>query len=109
MFIGAALFLYIGTAVWPDTPDGGFHLQRVRALAEALQAGVLYPRWFPDFSFGYGYPVLNYYAPGFYYPPALLVLLGFDVATAVRLTLAVLYAISALGMYVLLRLWVGLV
>jgi hypothetical protein len=103
LLAGAALFA--GLANWPDTPDGWLHLQRVRALAEALQAGVLYPRWFPDFSFGYGYPVLNYYAPGFYYGPALLVLGGLDVTTAVRLTLGLLFAVSALGMYLFLRLW----
>ena len=66
--VALPLALYAATASWPDTPDGLFHLQRVRALAEALRVGVLYPRWFPDFAFGYGYPVLNFYAPAFYYP-----------------------------------------
>lgn len=104
LLAGTALFW--GLTPWPATPDGWLHLQRVRALAEALQAGVLYPRWFPDFSFGYGYPVLNYYAPAFYYPPALLVVLGIDVTMAVRITLSLVYAVSAVGMYALLRLWV---
>ena len=104
LLAGTALFW--GLTPWPATPDGWLHLQRVRALAEALQAGVLYPRWFPDFSFGYGYPVLNYYAPAFYYPPALLVALGLDVTMAARITLSVVYAVSAMGMYALLRVWV---
>ena len=104
LLAGTALFW--GLTPWPASPDGWLHLQRVRALAEALQAGVLYPRWFPDFSFGYGYPVLNYYAPAFYYPPALLVTLGLDVTMAARITLSVVYAVSAVGMYALLRLWV---
>ena len=104
LLAGTALFW--GLTPWPATPDGWLHLQRVRALAEALQAGVIYPRWFPDFSFGYGYPVLNYYAPAFYYPPALLVALGLDVTQAARITLSVVYAVSAVGMYALLRLWV---
>ncbi|MFN8466858.1 MAG: 6-pyruvoyl-tetrahydropterin synthase-related protein [Caldilineaceae bacterium] len=104
LLAGTALFW--GLTPWPATPDGWLHLQRVRALAEALQAGVLYPRWFPDFSFGYGYPVLNYYAPAFYYPLALLVVLGLDVTMAARITLSAVYAVSAVGMYALLRLWV---
>lgn len=104
LLAGTALFW--GLTPWPATPDGSLHLQRVRALAEALQAGVIYPRWFPDFSFGYGYPVLNYYAPAFYYPPAILVALGLDVTMAARITLSVVYAVSAVGMYALLRLWV---
>lgn len=49
------------TNAWPSTThDGLIHMRRIRALADALRAGVLYPRWFPDYSFGYGYPVLNY-------------------------------------------------
>ncbi len=100
-----AIALYLLTAPWPDTPDGLFHLHRVRALAEALRLGVLYPRWFPDFAFGYGYPVLNFYAPLFYYPPALLHLAGLDVITAVRLTLAAFYALSGWAAYWLLRCW----
>ncbi len=100
-----ALLLYLLTITWPDTPDGLFHLHRVRALAEALRMGVLYPRWFPDFAFGYGYPVLNFYAPLFYYPPALLHLAGLDVITATRVTLAACYALSGWAAYVLLRYW----
>jgi hypothetical protein len=103
--VAAVLALFGATASWPDTPDGLFHLHRVRSLAEALQAGVLYPRWFPDFAFGYGYPVLNYYAPAFYYAPALLHLLGLDVLAATRLSLALWYGASALTMVALLRCW----
>ncbi len=101
-----ALALFLLTAPWPDTPDGLFHLHRVRALAEALRMGVIFPRWFPDFAFGYGYPVLNFYAPAFYYPPALLHLAGMDVITAVRVTLAAFYALSGWATYALLRRWI---
>lgn len=100
-----AVALFLLTAPWPDTPDGLFHLHRVRALAEALRMGVLTPRWFPDFAFGYGYPVLNFYAPLFYYPPALLHLAGLDLITAVRVSLAAWYALSGLAAYALLRCW----
>ncbi len=105
MAAAAALALYWGTSPWPDTPDGLFHLHRVRALAEALQMGVLLPRWFPDFAFGYGYPVLHYYAPAFYYLPALLHLTGVDLLTATRLALALWFGASALSMIALLRCW----
>ncbi len=105
LVVAAGISLYVVTWPWPDTPDGLFHLHRVRALAEALRWRVLYPRWFPDFSFGYGYPVLNFYAPGFYYPPAILYLLGVDILTATRITLAAFYALSGLAMYLLLRRW----
>lgn len=101
----AGLALFWKSAPWPHTPDGLFHLHRARALAEALRMGVLYPRWFPDFAFGYGYPVLNFYAPGFYYGPALLHLVGVDVITATRLSLAIWYGLSGLAAIALLRCW----
>jgi hypothetical protein len=99
----AALWLWFQTDPWPDTPDGLFHLHRSRALAEALRQGVLYPRWFPDFAFGYGYPVLNYYAPAYYYGPALLHLAGLTVVDGARLTLALCYGLSGLALYGALR------
>ncbi len=105
LFFLPALLLYALTAHWPDTPDGLFHLHRVRALAEAFHWGTLYPRWFPDFAFGYGYPVLNFYAPASYYPPALLVFLGVDILSATRVVLALAYALSGWITYRLLRQW----
>ncbi len=99
-----AAFITMARA-WPDTPDGLFHLQRVRALAEALKAGVFYPRWFPDFAFGHGYPVFQYYAPGSYYPPALLHLLGVDVIAATQVATAAVFSLSGAAMLLLLRRW----
>jgi len=104
--IAPAVVIFWLTAAWPDTPDGLFHLHRVRALADALRMGVFYPRWFPDFAFGYGYPVLNFYAPAFYYPPTVLHLAGLDLIVAVRVSLAAWYALSGLAAYALLRCWV---
>jgi uncharacterized membrane protein len=94
-----AIALFFATASWPETPDGLLHLHRVRALSDAIRQGVMFPRWFPDFSFSYGYPVLNFYAPAFYYPPAVLHLLtGVDVLVATRVTLAATYGLSGLAM-----------
>ena len=106
--ISGAILLAL-TEAWPsDTHDGLIHFHRIRALADALRAGVLFPRWFPDFIFSYGYPALNYYAPDFYYPPALLHLAGFDILAGVRLSLAFGFALSAWWMFRLLRLFVTL-
>jgi hypothetical protein len=48
----------------PNTADGLVHLLRSLEASELLRAGVLYPRWAPDFYFGYGYPFFDFYAPG---------------------------------------------
>ncbi len=100
-----ALVLWL-TNAWPSTThDGLIHMHRIRALADALRAGVLYPRWFPDYNFGYGYPVLNYYPPLFYYPSALLNLAGLDMVASLRFPIAVSFALSALWMFRLARLF----
>ena len=103
MGIMAAGLLFAWLRIWPETPDGLIHLQRVRALAEAVQAGVFNPRWFPDFAFGYGHPILYYYAPLSYAPAALLHLLGIPLIPAVTITLALLFGGSGWAMFALLR------
>jgi len=80
-------------------------MYRIRALANALRAGVLYPRWFPDYSFGYGYPVLNYFPPLSYYPSALLNLAGLDMVASLRIPIAAGFALSALWIFRLARLF----
>ena len=75
--------------------DGLFHVYRTAALAEAWQHGVLWPRLFPDFGFGYGQAVLNFYAPLSYAPGALLSILGMNPATAVQVVIALSFLLAA--------------
>lgn len=105
LILAAAAWLYRRLQFWPDTPDGLFHLHRVRALVEAWQQGVLYPRWFPDFAFGYGHPIFNFYAPGYYPFAALPHWAGLDILAANRLALCILFALSGLAAYALLYRW----
>jgi hypothetical protein len=84
--------------------DGLFHVYRLAALDRAVRAGVLYPRWFPEFGFGYGQPVLNFYGPLSYYWGLPFTLLGSDAALALKLVLAGGLLASALGMYLFARL-----
>ena len=93
-------------AAWPllqpgffVSDDGLFHVYRTAALAAAWRQGVLYPRLFPDFGFGYGQAVLNYYAPLTYVPGAFLAFLGHSPVTAAKLTIAAGLALAALGAY----------
>ncbi len=95
-------------ALWPllapgffVSDDGLFHVYRTAALADAWQHGVLYPRLFPEFGFGYGQAVLHYYAPLSYAVPALLALLGLSPATAVEAGLALGFILGSTGAYAL--------
>jgi len=79
--------------------DGLFHVYRIAALADAWEHGVLYPRLFPQFGFGYGQAVLNFYAPLSYAPGTLLALLGMSPAVAAEWTFALGFILASLAAY----------
>jgi len=66
--------------------DPAFDVLRTAQADRCLRSGQLLLRWAPDFAQGYGTPFFLFYAPGTYYLAAGLHLLGFDLATAVKLT-----------------------
>lgn len=88
-----------------ETPDGLFHAWRLAALDRAVRSGVPYPRWFPEFAFGYGHPVLNFYSPLSYYWGLPFTLLGADPFVALKLAFATGLIASACGMYLFARLY----
>jgi hypothetical protein len=58
---------------------------------KAIRDGVFYPRWAPDFAFGYGYPFFNIYGPLSSYASEILHLAGLDIVTSVK----VVFGLSA--------------
>ena len=74
--------------------DGLFHVYRIAALADAWQHGVLYPRLFPQFGFGYGQAVFNFYAPLSYAPGALLAVLGVSPEVSAEWTVALGFVLA---------------
>jgi hypothetical protein len=79
---------------------------RVLALEEALAAGQIPPRWFPDFDGGYGSPYPSFYAMLFYYVAAGFHILGLSLGASVELTAFLTMAASGLTMFLLVRhLW----
>jgi hypothetical protein len=94
----------LGQGGFFESHDGLFHLYRLAALDRAVRAGVLYPRWFPEFAFGYGHPVLNFYGPLSYYWGLPFTLLGADTVLAMKLVLATGLVAAAWGMYLFARL-----
>lgn len=79
--------------------DGLIHVYRISGLADAWQHGVLYPRLFPQFGFGYGQAVLNFYAPLSYLPGAFLAVLGVSPAAGAEWTIALGFVLAALAAY----------
>ena len=66
---------------------------------QTLRDGFLYPRWSPDFAFGYGYPLFNIYPPLAIYAAEIVHLLGFDIVTSVKLIYVLATIASGLTMY----------
>jgi hypothetical protein len=64
-----------------------------------IQDGILFPRWQPDFAFGYGYPFFNIYGPLSSYAGEAFHLLGLGFTDAVKAVFALAVAGSGLAMY----------
>jgi hypothetical protein len=72
-------------------------------LDRSVQDGVLYPRWQPDFAFGYGYPFFNIYGPLASYAGEAWHLLGFGFADSVKIVFGLSIVASGLAMYGFVR------
>ena len=88
----------------PRQTDAELHVYRAAELGHLLRAGVAYSRWAPDFYFGYGYPIFNYYAASTYYLANLFDLLpGVDIVGGVKAVFVLGFLTASLGTYLLGR------
>ncbi len=86
-----------------QTDDGAHHVFRLFSLDRALRGGHIGARWQAEEGFGYGFPVLNFYAPLSYYFGLLFHRLGAGFATSFEWTLAAGLVLSAVAMYLCAR------
>ncbi len=68
-----------------------------------IQDGIFYPRWFPDMTYGYGYPLFNIYAPGAYYIGEFLHLIGFDFVASVKIVFGLASVFSGVSMFAFVK------
>lgn len=88
----------------PRDTDAELHVFRAAEVSASWRAGVLYPRWAPDFYYGYGYPIFNYYAPLTYHLASLFSLLpGLGIVGGVKGVFVLGLALGGLGTYLLVR------
>lgn len=73
----------------------------------SIRDGILYPRWSPDFAFGYGYPFFNIYSPLPSYVGELFHLMGFGFEDSVKIVFGLSIVFSGLAMYLFLRRLMG--
>jgi len=93
--------LFGPTLPWSD--DGQLHFWRVVELDHCLRNGYFYPRWMPDMAYGYGYPLLNYYAPLSVYLAEGFHLLGLDFTAALLAATSASLILGTLGTYLWAR------
>ena len=90
-----------------DAHDARHDVYFLFELDRGIQDGILYPRWQPDFAFGYGYPFFNIYGPLSSYLGEAFHLLGFGFAGAVKMVFALSIAGSGLAMHGFVRAVLG--
>jgi hypothetical protein len=82
-----------------DAHDARHSVYFLFEFDRGIQDGILYPRWQPDFAFGYGYPFFNIYGPLSTYAGEALYLLGFGFTGAVKMVFALSVVCAGLAMY----------
>ncbi len=83
--------------------DGRHSVYFLFEFDRSIQDGILYPRWAPDYTFGYGYPMFNIYAPGALYVSEFFHLIGFDFVLATKITFALAILLSGYAMFGLVK------
>jgi hypothetical protein len=79
--------------------DGRHSVYFLFEFDRSIQDGILYPRWAPDYTFGYGYPMFNIYAAGSLFASEAFHLLGFDFVTATKIVFALALVLSGPAMF----------
>ncbi len=107
------LLLLVLPTISPLLRRGFFYMQddlqafRVQQMDKCFKDLQIPCRWIPDAGYGYGYPQFNYYPPLVYYLGELIHLLGFEFVDTVKILFVLGYLLSALSMFILLRLFAG--
>ena len=85
----SALVIPLALNPLPFTADGRNHILRTLLVERALVGGDWFARYFPELAYGYGAPLLSYYAPLTYYLTTVIGILGFGLSHAYQITLAI--------------------
>jgi hypothetical protein len=88
--------------------DARHHVYFLFEFNRSVQDGIWWPRWSPDFAFGYGYPFFNIYGPLSHFIAQLLLhFLGFSYTAAIEAVFVLSIVASAGAMYAFVRSWGG--
>lgn len=88
-------------------PHDLHHFADIYQMVRAFQSGQIPPRLGPDFTFGYGYPLFNFYYVLPFYLGAFWSLLVGSLAAGFKFVFITSVILSVYGMYLFLREFVG--
>lgn len=84
----------------PVATDAELHVFRTAELERLVRGGELFPRLAPNFYFGFGYPIFNYYAPFAYYLGVFIAFLpGVGPVEATKAVFVIAQLAGALGVF----------
>ncbi len=96
----------LGSGYWWGAHDARHAVYFLFEFDQAIRDGIWWPRWAPDYAFGYGYPFFNIYGPLSSYIGEFFHLAGMDLVSAVKTAFALSIVASGLTMYAFVRrLW----
>jgi hypothetical protein len=88
--------------------DARHHVYFLFEFDRVVQDGIWWPRWSPDFAFGYGYPFFNIYGPFSHFVAELLLhFFHFSYTGAIETVFGLSIVGSAAAMYIYVRSWLG--
>lgn len=82
-----------------DAHDARHSVYFLFEFDQGIADGIAFPRWQPDFAFGYGYPFFNIYGPLPTYLAEAFHLLGLGFTDAIKAVFALSMMASGLAMY----------
>lgn len=88
--------------------DARHHIYFLFEFNRLVEDGIWWPRWSPDFAFGYGYPFFNIYGPlSHFLAEILLHFFNFSYTGAIETVFCISIVGSAMAMYGFVRSWLG--
>ena len=104
MLISLALLSgLVFSGVWPESHDGLRYLCHLDQFKDAFDSGILYPRWFPNYYGGYGYPIFIFYQPGYFFLSLPFAYVLPDILTAAYASMLAMFFLGGAGVYFLIR------
>ena len=111
LVVGLSLFAvgpFLAPGYFWGAHDARHNVYFLFLFDRVFRDGIWWPRWLPDFTFGYGYPFFNIYGPlAYFVGEAFHLIGGLDFVAAVEAVFILSIVASGLGMYGFARSWGG--